>query len=193
MVHARDAGLVDWDAVEDRSRRDYSPSSWHSPAEIIAAAASSYREDLWLGGQGHRCEVWVEKDALTDILDPVLRVKYTATRGNDSQPRLHAVGKRLAGYIEDGFTPIVLYLGDHDPSGIDMTRDVTRRLSLYAGVPIEVRRIGLNMDQVERYRPPPNPVKEADANTAAYKIRFGTDECWERMPSPERDRRPDQD
>ena len=60
-----------------------------------------------------------------------------------------------------------------------MTRDNRERLALYARQPIEVRRIGLNIGQVERYRPPPNFVKDTDTRTSGYVERFGTEECWE--------------
>jgi hypothetical protein len=73
----------------------------------------------------------------------------------------------------------VLHLADHDPNGIDMTRDIRERLALYARHPIEVRRIGLNKDQVERYRPPPNFAKDTDTRAERYKEMMGTDECWE--------------
>ena len=49
-----------------------------------------------------------------------------------------------------GGTPVVLHLADHDPNGIDMTRDVIERLARYARADIEVRRIALNMPQVRQ-------------------------------------------
>ena len=75
--------------------------------------------------------------------------------------------------------PLVLHLADHDPNGIDMTRDNQERLSLYARNEIEVKRIALNMNQVQQYNPPPNFVKDGDTRTTGYRDRFGTDECWE--------------
>jgi hypothetical protein len=74
---------------------------------------------------------------------------------------------------------VVLHLADHDPNGIDMTRDNRDRLSLYARQPVEVRRIALNMDQVHRFRPPPNFAKETDTRSAGYVKTFGTEKCWE--------------
>jgi hypothetical protein len=73
----------------------------------------------------------------------------------------------------------VIYLGDHDPTGIDITRDTVKRLKLYAGDEIELRRIALTMAQVEQYRPPPNFAKEKDPNFNKYVAEFGTEECWE--------------
>ena len=91
----------------------------------------------------------------------------------------------LPGFLER-YPDLVLHLGDHDPSGIDMTRDNTQRLVMFADLEsldvdsdmLEVRRIALNMDQVRRYRPPPNPAKLTDSRVAGYLDRFGN-ESWE--------------
>ena len=179
--NARDAGLIDWDAIEDRTREVNTHSFWTNPAGIISAAAESYREDLW-AEQRYRPEVWIEKDALIGVIEDIcteLRVPYFAHRGNNSQTLQYQAGKRFAKYLDLGLIPLVLHLADHDPNGIDMTRDNIERLALYARQEVEVRRIALNMDQVRRYNPPPSFVKEKDKRTRGYRDRFGTDECWE--------------
>jgi Protein of unknown function (DUF2786) len=179
--NARDGGLVDWDAIEDRTREINNHVFWPNPAGIISAAAEQYLEDLW-AGQRYRPEVWIEKEALLGVIEGVcteLRVPYFAHRGNNSQTLQYQAGKRFARYLDLGLIPLVLHLADHDPNGIDMTRDNVERLALYARAPIEVRRIALNLDQVRQCSPPPNFVKEADTRTSGYRERFGTDECWE--------------
>ena len=126
--------------------------------------------------------MWIEKDALIGVIEGVcteLRVPYFAHRGNNSQTLQYQAGRRFAAYLDRGLIPLVLHLADHDPNGIDMTRDNIERLALYARADIEVRRIALNMDQVRRYSPPPSFVKEGDTRTTGYRERFGTDECWE--------------
>src|SRR5260370_35528755 len=92
---------------------------------------------------------------------------------------MYDAGQRFGDQIADGLIPVVLHLADHDPGGIDMTRDIEDRLEMFAGEAIEVRRIALNMDQVELYRPPPNFTKDTDNHAAGYRQRLGTDECWE--------------
>ncbi len=77
-----------------------------------------------------------------------------------------------------GLVPVVLHLGDHDPNGLDMTRDNRDRLALFARHKVEVRRLALNMDQIEQHRPPPNFAKEADTRFPAYAKQFG-ENCWE--------------
>lgn len=177
---ARLAGLMDWDAIEDRTRHLRALSTWDTPADVIRSAYRGYSEDLW-ASQPHYVEVWIEKDALLGVVEGVcdkLRVPYFACRGYASQSELYSAGKRLADYSYRGQSPIVLHFGDHDPSGIDMTRDNEERLSMFAGEPVEVRRLALNMPQIRQYRPPPNPAKDTDARFAGYVQNFGT-KCWE--------------
>ena len=95
-----------------------------------------------------------------------------------SQSEQWRAGRRLARYVAKGQRPIVFHLGDHDPSGIDMTRDNGERLSMFAGVPMQVVRLALNRDQVDRYHAPPNPAKVTDSRYAAYQREHG-EESWE--------------
>ena len=183
----RDAGLIDWDAIEDRTREVHIHSAWNGPAHRIKSAAGYYYEDLWKT-QRYRPEVWIEKDALLGVIEGVcneFRVPYFSHHGNNSQTLQHEAGQRFARYLDQGLIPLVLHLADHDPKGIDMTRDNRERLRLYAREDIEVRRIALNstngpVDQVRQYNPPPNFVKEKDSMTAGYRKQFDTDECCRR-------------
>lgn len=173
-------GLIPWDKLVDRTRNLMGLETHKSPAEILKDAASSYRRDLWQE-QHWRPEVWVEKEALTGVVNGIcnqLRVDFFACRGYNSQSEQWRAGQRLARYVRDGQRPIIFHLGDHDPSGIDMTRDNRERLEMFAGTPIIVQRLGLNMSQVEELQPPPNPAKFNDPRAAAYIERYGN-ESWE--------------
>lgn len=174
------AGLVSWTAIEDRMRNLQGLATYRTPEQLINSIRGKYRADLW-EDQPMRPEVWVEKDALGDVVGQIcnrLRVDFFACRGYVSQSEQWRAGRRLAGYIKKGQTPVIFHLGDHDPSGIDMTRDNMERLSMFAGVPVQVVRIALNRDQVDRYNPPPNPAKSTDSRFASYQAEHG-DESWE--------------
>ena len=174
------AGLVSWTAIEDRGRTLRGYETQRSPGAAVRQAAAHYKLDLW-AGQRFRPEVWVEKAALEGVVERIcsqLRVDFYATRGYDSQSQSWAAGRRFADYVARGQTPVVLHLGDHDPSGIDMTRDNTERLALFAGFRVSVVRIALNYDQVLRYAPPPNPAKMSDSRAESYVRQYG-DESWE--------------
>lgn len=174
------AGLISWTAIEDRTRNLKGLETFDSPGEAVANARDSFRRDLW-ADQQWRLEVWVEKEALEGVIGQIcneLRVDFFACRGYNSQSEQWRAGRRFASYIQKGQRPIVFHLGDHDPSGIDMTRDNRERLELFAGAPIMVQRLALNMNQIEKYNPPPNPAKVTDSRFAAYQEQFG-DESWE--------------
>lgn len=180
ISEARMCGRIDWEAIEDRMRSLDTIPTWNRPADILVGAARQYREDFW-DSQDSYIEVWVEKDALTGVVEKAcrgLRVSSLACRGYNSQSELYRAGKRFAEAEERGRTPIIIHLGDHDPSGIDMTRDNRERVITFAGIEVEVRRIALNYDQVEGFRLPPNPAKETDSRSPAYIAQYG-ESSWE--------------
>jgi hypothetical protein len=185
---ARLAGLVDWDMIKDRGRVVVSNTHWVSPKEILEASARGFKTDHWKG-QTSYVEVMVEKQALEGVLIPVCRrldVAFTANKGYASSSTLYEAGMRLREEAakEEQRNLVVLYLGDHDPSGIDMTRDVKERLQLFLGddlgydVTFKVKRLALNMDQVRALKLPPNPAKMTDSRATEYVKKFGTS-SWE--------------
>lgn len=178
--NARLAGLIDWKAIEDRTRNLEENPHWENPEEIIKGAAQCFALDKW-ETQPTRVEVWIEKDALTGIIERPCKkydVPYFACRGYNSQSEQWKAGQRFIEYENQGQGVIILHLGDHDPSGIHMTQDNDERLRMYAGWNVVVDRIALNMDQVNQYNPPPNFAKMTDTRTPEYIRKYGM-ECWE--------------
>ena len=172
---ARRAGLLDWDYIVDRTRNLMGYTTYEDPADFLTAMTTRYHTDVW-ADQPYRVEVWVEKEALSGVVGRAAssrNVDYFSCRGYVSQSELHTAARRLARYEDTGQTPVVIYLGDHDPSGIDMTRDISTRLALF-GADVEVRRIALNADQIRVYNPPPNPAKLTDSRATTYIHDHGT-------------------
>lgn len=236
LVDARYAGLVSWDAIEDRGREPRVPSEWGSVDEIVDAAVNQFRLPRWEGQPKH-VELWVEKDALAGVLAPIARkwhIPLAVNKGYSSASAMKAAADRMleavgAGGVEvvcancntfiddresgkcggcgernteieiratlengevpdDGFSKEirVLYLGDHDPSGEDMVRDIRDRLTEF-GVPnLTVEKIALTMPQIRRYKPPPNPAKVTDSRAKAYIEKFGN-QSWEVDAIPPRE------
>lgn len=178
---ARLAGRLDWDAIEDRTRNLEQLATWDSPRDILEASAKQFRYDWW-DTQPVRIEIWVEKEALVGVIERVarrFRVAHFACRGYTSQSEIWRAGQRYIGFNNNGQAVKVLHLGDHDPSGIDMTRDNEERLRLFSeNGDVEVERLALNMDQVVQYRPPPNPAKINDSRSTGYIKKFGK-QSWE--------------
>jgi hypothetical protein len=183
---ARMAGEFDWDYITDRTRNIRGGDGYMTdPADVIDP--NMYTMALW-EGQPQRVEVWVEKDALVGVIGQAaggLRAPYFSCRGYRSVSELWAAARRIEGYLDEGVEQVtILHLGDHDPSGIDMTRDITDRLYTflagdgYSVRQLTIKRIALNMDQIRQYDPPPNPAKITDSRASGYIRRFGL-ESWE--------------
>ena len=172
-------GFVDWDFIEDRVRVPKKNSEWDDIPDVVQSAIHSYRRNRWQD-QDNYLEVWVEKDALSGVLLPITQ-KYHVTlmvnRGYSSASAMHDSALRFINQEDEGKETHILYLGDHDPSGIDMVHDIKNRMSIF-GSDVIVDRIALNMNQIKRYNPPPNPAKITDPRAKDYIERFGNT-SWE--------------
>lgn len=180
----RMAGLIDWAAIEDRTRSFIRRQRWEGGSQIVEACVNSYHEDMWRTQQS-RVFVIVEKEALAGVLEGVCRrydVPLLAARGYPSGTIIREfVLDDLVPAVENGQRIVILHLGDHDPSGIDMTRDLEERVRVFAehaDTDITLERIALNMDQVRAQRPPENPAKTTDSRFGEYRRQFG-DSSWE--------------
>lgn len=206
---ARLAGLIDWDHIVDRTRNVRGVRHFGEPLEVQKAAVEAWAIDKW-ETQPNRVEVWVEKDALVGVVGKVCMeedVPFFSCRGYTSQSEMWSAAQRLGWYRQRGQDVVVVHLGDHDPSGLDMTRDIEERLKMFMGEDLRrtirtvkreegiswtglgigsalgwgsftMDRIALNMDQIEQYQPPPNPAKVTDSRWAGYVDQWGRD-SWE--------------
>ena len=178
---ARMAGLISWDAIEDRTRNLRSNYHNDSVADALKDSLDHFSLNRW-DNQPNYVEVWIEKDALLNVIAPVcerLDVPYFACRGYTSASEMWSAGQRyIHADCDNGKFTHLIHLGDHDPSGLDMTRDVLERIQLFTGCGVDVKRIALNMDQVEQYTPPPNPTKMTDTRVGNYLTRYGKS-SWE--------------
>lgn len=181
IADARLAGLLDWDAIEDRGREVTWGAHWGSPSEIISAAANQFKIDKW-ASQKWLVLVMVEKQALEGVLVPVcqeLDVRFAANKGYGSASFFYEIGQLIRWqHRKHEQRPVVLYLGDHDPSGLDMSRDVEERLSMFSYCSVKMERLALNINQVEELDLPENPAKMSDSRANDYVDRFGYS-SWE--------------
>jgi hypothetical protein len=176
VTEARYAGLIDWNAIEDRGREAVKTQDWPSGRAALDETIEDFRLDRWIN-QPFYVELWVEKDALAGVLSPITKdyhITLFPTRGYNSTTAMKEAADRLT-YRSRGRKGVVLYIGDHDPSGLHMTEDVRTRLAEF-GVPasLDVRRIALTWEQIQLHKPPPNRVKRRD-DPEVYKGKKGAD------------------
>jgi len=181
LRNARMAGRVDWDLMQDRTR---STVGWSGGYRNAGQAASylqyRYKEDLW-ESQSVLVEIWLEKDALSDVIsDPAseYRLDYFATKGYPSISELKRSADKFKRAIARGKKVIILYLSDHDPEGLHMPQQVGEALEEF-GADVEIRRLGLTMDQINEFQPPPSFAKKKSSRLQEYKDATGTNRAWE--------------
>ncbi|WNY25157.1 hypothetical protein [Methanolapillus millepedarum] len=173
------AGMIDWYSIEDRTRFLRGIVHDDDPEELLRSASSGFSLDKWENMDTY-VEFWVEKDALVDIVGKACHsweVDYFSCRGYVSQSEMWSAARRFIRRNNSGKNVVIFHLGDHDPSGIDMSRDIEDRLRLF-GADITFERIALNYGQIETYNPPPNPTKLSDSRSTDYVKKYGY-ECWE--------------
>lgn len=188
LTRAREKGLIDWTRIEDRTRQPIGGEGeiYNDSSESFIKGHLKYLRDCYLyynlkmwTSQQKFIEVWVEKDALSSVIANACR-KYRVltfpSRGYSSFTEMKKTVERLEENEDKEI--YILHLGDHDPSGLDMTRDLENRSNYYGTGSIEIKRIALNIDQVKKFKLKPNPVKTADSRSSDYISQFGQD-CWE--------------
>lgn len=177
LTDARYAGLLDWDAIEDRSRSAQMHSEWEDVEDLIASAVASYRLKRW-EDQEYYLEMYCEKEAGEGKLRPVAdkyHIHFGANKGYSSASMMYEMSKRIREQLWNKKKVVILYFGDHDPSGLDMIRDIKDRLTEFLendvdleDTPFEIVPIALNRKQIAQYKCPPNPAKITDPRAKWY-------------------------
>jgi hypothetical protein len=176
LKEARERGIIPWSWIVDESRELERVATWNDPADYADAVIRSYRRDYW-NQQPVRVEVWSEKGTVRGVLDPVLDkygVGFRVAHGFGSATMTHDVSED-----DDGRSLIILYAGDHDPSGLCMSEhDLPARFEKYGGNHIELKRIALLPEHLDGLPSFPASEKKADPRYKWFVRNYGT-QCWE--------------
>ncbi len=186
LTKARERHEVDWRKIEDRARSILGGEKnvFDSPEGYVdwlfGELNERYYDKSYWESQSSHVEVWVEKDALSTLFERAVkqyRIVVFPSRGYSSYTKVMEALERFPRRKN----VIILHFGDHDPSGLDMSRDLSSRLEGYSGTNnggLVVKRIALDIEQVRKLALPPNPTKKADTRAREYTAKYG-DECWE--------------
>ncbi len=107
-------------------------------------------------------EVWIEKEALGETIKNWcngLGVVIRVNRGYSSWTFIYNNVQQLRNVLQKVEKVIVLYLGDLDPSGVDIERFLRKALR-YFGLDeskVQIIRLAVTLDQVKMYNLPPAP------------------------------------
>lgn len=195
LTDARYGGLVDWDAIEDRGRIPEKHSEWDNIKKLIESATYTYRLPRWKN-QDYYVELYCEKQAMESVLKPIsdkYHIYFGFNKGYSSASTMYDLAQRIKNKIQEGKRTVILYLGDHDPSGLDMIRDIHKRICEFLVMGndcidivgdeddnpyFKIIPLALNMKQIKQYKCPPNPAKITDPRAKGYIEEYGN-KSWE--------------
>jgi hypothetical protein len=168
LVKLRRSGEIDYDSIVDNTRYPLQPTTFDSPAEALEDAVANYRKSLWTDIDA-LVEIWLEKDALTGVIEPVTSkydVALMVCRGYSSITFLYENATALA---RSGKPCFIYHLGDSDPSGENAAEVIERELREYApGAEIHFERLAVTREQIRDWRLPSRPTKTDDTRAAAF-------------------------
>jgi hypothetical protein len=155
-------------SLMDRGRSIHRYQTFSGPALARAWLRSIYRRDR-TEDQPWAVYLGVEKAGIVAQLQDWFGdygVPILALGGYSSQSYVDEVVRDVEA---EGRSAVLLYAGDHDPSGEDIDRDFITRSCCFA----KVERVALSVDQVVSYDLPPQPGKETDSRAARFIARHG--------------------
>jgi hypothetical protein len=139
----RENYTISFEWIVDNVRQTIKPSSWSGLRDFADTVRDAYRMDFWERLPEY-VEIIVEKDTIAGKLSSVTReydVPLHPIRGYSSTSYAWRIAR---GWAEINKPIIIYYLGDHDPSGRDLERNIKDKLSRYSKRSFEWVRLGVN-------------------------------------------------
>ncbi len=172
VLRMRREGLLPWAFITDGTRWMRQPTTWECVQDAIANMARTYRRNLW---QAHdvRVEVWLEKDALADVVSDATYqwgVPLMVSRGQSSATFLwNAARAAEEAWNEAGTETFIYALYDRDAGGRRAARAIERDLPAHApAVPIHFDLLAVTDEQVDAWKLPTRPPKDSDPEAAKF-------------------------
>jgi len=184
VTRARKAGLIPMEWIIDESREVLEVPLYDNIQSFLAQTMKRYYRNTWRR-QLVYVMVWVEKAALQNAVWNAVgyyNIPVFPGKGYDSWPHFLKAVKKIKA-VEGDKIIIILYLGDHDPSGMDMPNDLQNRCKLL-NLDVRFERVAVTQEQIKKYNIPklgPLPTitkgkrkgEYADSRAPAYVAKHG--------------------
>jgi hypothetical protein len=154
-------GELPWQWIADSTRWMRKPTTYDDIEDALRETADSYRRALWRDHDVY-VEVWLEKEALAGVLLAVTAqwdVPLMVTRGFASLSYLHSAAETIASVNKPTY---LYYFGDYDPSGVEIDRNIERRLRQFLAPDdgsMTFERVAVTPEQIRAYDLPTRPTK----------------------------------
>ncbi len=168
LADMRRDGLLPFDWIADATRWMRRPRAYSNIAHALAETAKFYRRRLWDDADAY-VEIWIEKDALTGVIDVVTSdydVPLMSAKGYPSLSFLHSAAEQMAREKRPCF---IYQFGDHDPSGVDAARAIEQSLrDMAPRAEIHFERRAVTPAQIDAWRLPSRPTKASDPRSKKW-------------------------
>jgi hypothetical protein len=169
LEKGRRRDVIPWEWITDVGRI-YQRNFTEKNLEDFAKNAHLYYTPM----AEHGCLLWVEKDTIVPTVEDLARdfvCPLVSGRGFSGLSHIRKVALNLDTNVER-----VLFIGDHDPSGMVIDESLETNLINDFGVSWEVERIALTWEQAQGL--PHLDLKPTDSRTPRYEARYGA-RAWE--------------
>lgn len=167
----RRGGTVSYKWIDDYSRRFWKPDTFDDMEDALRSTANFYRRAVWKRLPVY-VEIWVEKDALAGVLYSVTErydVMLMPAKGYSFESFTYSSAEAIK---RTGKPAVVYYLGDFDPSGWNMARNLEGKLRGF-GADITFERLAVNPEQIDAWNLPSRPTKRTDTRCKEFFDTFG--------------------
>lgn len=168
LTKLRRSHEIPYRSISDNTRWTLNIRSHGSMNEALEDMARGYKRNLWTDADS-RVEIWCEKDAVAGIISETASKWTVDTMVFRGYPSLTYLSNLTEDIEEAGVPTFVYYFGDHDPSGVDIERFVTKTVCEMApDVEIHVKRLAVTPAQIEEYDLPTRPTKTTDTRSKGF-------------------------
>lgn len=168
-LRMRQLGILPYSWLADNTRWVRKSPSYDSVSEFLRASRDAYRRSIWRD-QDTYVEVWLEKDALAGVLVDITDsydVPLMVTRGYSSATFAYEAAQEMLAWQQRGKWPVIYYFGDHDPSGVDIPRDLQSKLRRH-GARFHFERVAVLPEQIAAWDLPTRPTKTNDSRAGGW-------------------------
>lgn len=168
LVQMRRGGELSYTWLTDHTRYQRKPITFSDIQEALDRTAQFYRKALW-NDVGAYAEVWLEKYALADVVDPITDkydVPLMVSRGYASLSFLHSAAVYIAALDVPAF---IYHFADFDPSGVNAGEKIEQTLrEMVPEADIHFERVAVNSDQISAWNLPTRPTKTSDSRSRNF-------------------------
>jgi hypothetical protein len=166
----RKAGQLPYGWIVDATRRGYHVATYRNRADFIRRMAGLYRADMWAQSDAY-VEVWCESRSIAGVIEDTceeLAVSLYPAGGFSSLTLEYDAAQQIAAEVRGTDKTIeVIYVGDYDPAGVLIDKDIEAKLRGHlkdAGIgnPLTFHRLAITAEQIAQYDLPTKPRKDTD-------------------------------